>query len=404
MTARRRGFTLLELVIGTTMSLAIAGVAMGTLVSVQQTQKESMLKNAATRDAMYMLDMVGGDLGYAGVGVPWSFEVDFPSRNRRLRPVVRIASEQMLAFIGDLPLPNSDFNGIAQLAAIGPGGTSIAVTSELSLCPPSAGPTFHCDTRINGLVGLPSGGSDCSSDATSTTCPWSQGKWSRTSGSAFAGQLLLLSTPTGQWAWRRVAFDGAGVPTVVTIGNVRGVALVDDFPGGISGDGALRADAFTGTGVHIGASTISTLDRVFYSAEKLSGGRCTSTDRKCVLVRRHCWGEVLDPTSPGFPAAGTAPFTAALTPAGCEVPDMGTAWEPVANNLESFKFRYFDINDVELTSPVATADLPRIASIAVEIVIARETTGDAGGLVVRHRVDRRYFLESGDAFGEMGRR
>lgn len=399
-----RAFTLLELVIGTTMSLAIAGVAMGTLVSVQQTQKESMLKNAATRDAMYMLDMVGGDLGYAGVGVPYDVEVDFESRGRRLRPVVRIASEQMLAFIGDLPLPNSDFNGIAQIAAIGPGGTSIAVTSELSLCPPSAGATFHCDTRINGLVGLPGGGADCSSDATATTCPWSQGKWSRTSGSAFAGQLLLVSTPTGKWAWRRAAFNSAGVPTVVTIGNVRGVALETDFPGGRSGDGALKVDAFVGVGVPIGASTVATLDRVFYSAEKLSGGRCTSDDRKCVLVRRHCWGEVLDPTSPGFPDDGHAPFTAAVTPAGCEVPDMGTAWEPVANNLESFKFRYFDKNDVELSSPVARADLPSIASIAVEIVIARETTGEVGGPVLRHRVDRRYFLESGDAFGVMGRR
>ncbi len=401
---KRKAFTLLELVIGTTMSLAIAGVAMGTLVSVQQTQKESMLKNAATRDAMYMLDMVGGDIGYAGVGVPFGVEADFPSRDRHLRPVIRIASEGMLAFIGDLPLPNSDFNGLAQLAAIGPGGTSIAVTSEISLCPPSAGATFHCDTRINGLVGLPGGGTDCSSDVTSTTCPWAQGKWSRTSGDDFAGQLLLLSTPTGQWAWRRAAFDAAGIPTVVTIGNVRGIALVDDFPGGVSGDGALRADLFTGTGVNIGASSIATLDRVFYSFEKLTGGRCTPTDRKCVLVRRHCWGEVLDPTSPGFPAAGTAPFTAALTPAGCNVPGMGTAWEPVANNLDAFKFRYFDRNDSELASPVATNDLPKIASIAVEIVIARETTGDVGGPVVRHRVDRRYFVEAGDGFGAMGRR
>lgn len=401
----RRAFTMLELVIGMTMSLAIAGVAMGTLLSVQQTQKESMLKNAATRDGMYMLDMVGGDLGYAGVGVPRGVEADIaraPGDERLLRPIIRVGSAQTIAFIGDLPLPNSDLNGLAQLADIGPTNTTIAISSEIALCPPSAAASFHCDTRKNTLLALPAGALDCSSDATATTCPWAQGKWARTSGGAFVGQLLLLTTPNGRWAWRRVALDANDRPAVVTVNDVRGFAVVDDFPGGNPGDGALTRQTYLAPA--IGATTIATLDRVFYSAQKLSGGTCDASAHECVLMRRHCWGEVLDPRSPGFPAPGSPEVTPAVTPAGCSVPGEGTAWEPVANNLDSFRFRYFDINDVELPVPLSVPDLSKVASVAVELVILRKTGADTNAPTVSHRVDRRYFLDSGDGYGPNGRR
>ncbi len=391
-------FTLLELVIGTTMSLAIASVAMGTLVTVQATQKESMLKNAATRDAMYMLDMVGGDLGYAGVGVPWGREVG--GRAGRMRPVIRVGGAQQIAFIGDLPMPNSDFNGLTTLAAMKGTGDSdeVAVTSEISLCAPSLTGSYVCDPLANSLVRLDPTATSCSTAVNATTCPWALGKWAGIAPSAgSARQLLLLTAPNGAWTWRRVAMT-AGLPADSDVNGRRGINLDDDFP--VTDGEPLARATFAQSA--IGSTVIATLDRVYYSVEKLDGSPCDGDIRKCVLARRHCWGEVLDVQSPGFPAAGSAPLTSAVSPAGCSVPNEGTAWEPVANNLDSFTFRYFARDGAELTPPLSAANLARVASVGVDLVVARDAVDT--GIVVRHRVERRFFLDAGDGYGEAGRR
>ncbi len=404
-----RGFTLIELIIGTTMSLAIAGVAMATLLTVQTTQLETQLKNATTRDAMYMLDMVGGDLGYAGVGVPWGNEVS--GQPGSMRPVLRVATAQQLTFIGDLPLPNSDLNGLAVLSRLGGAGDSadVEVTSELSLCAPEAGAlTYQCDTGHNSLFEFPS--DNCSTDLSARTCPWALGKWApiNTVAGSTGGQLLLFTAPDGGWAWRRVEVSGGTFPTTVDLGETRGVTLQADFP--VNNGEKLSRSRFLRP--VIGASTISTLDRVFYSAETLAGADCTAAvsaaataaggSAGCVLMRRHCWGEVLDVDSAGFPGAGSAALTSrGAAPAGCAAPDEGTDWEPVANNLDSFTFRYFDVLDAPV-APTTAALLSTVASVEVELVIARTTT--VTHTVLRHKVERRFFVEAGDGYGPTGRR
>ncbi|MDP2345695.1 MAG: hypothetical protein Q8O67_32430 [Deltaproteobacteria bacterium] len=382
-----------------TMSLAIAGIAMGTLLTVQATQRETQLKNATTRDAMYMLDMVGGDLGFAGVGVPWGNEAE--RFGLRMRPVVRVATPQQLAFIGDLPLPNADINGLAALSGLGAGASSseVVVTSEIALCAPdTGGASYRCNTALNSLFAFPPS-EDCSILSTARSCPWSLGKWApiNTVDAPSPGQLLLFAAPDGRWVWRRVEKSGS-FPATVVIGEKKGIQLQAGFPN----TGLDKLDRAIFLQPAIGATVISTLDRVFYSVETLDGATCTSTDRKCVLVRRHCWGEALNVDSPGFPAAGSPPLLRVNTPAGCSAPEEGTEWETVANNLESFVFRYFDRDDVELTAPLSTSDLARVASIGVDLVIARVVPVTL--VTLRHRVERRFFLDAGDGYGEQGRR
>ena len=385
---RRRGFTLIELVIGTTISLAIAGLAMSLLMLTQSTQRETQLKNAVTRDTMYVLDMLGGDLGYAGVGVP--FGSDVAGFAGRMRPVVRRASATSMAFIGDLPLPNADDNGLAVVADINAGGTGLAVVSDISLCaPPSGATTYDCDSTNNTLVSLGAiaGTDECSATRMGArSCPWGLGKWQRDDDDSM---LVVIAAAYGRYAQRSISLTG-GQPAPTVVNDLVGVPLVG---------GAIDTGTFARQ--RVGATTVSTIDRVFYSLETLTGAPCVAPATNCVLLRRHCWGEIFDPSAPGFPSAGDTAITSAQTPAGCVAPNGGTRWEPVTTAIDSLVFRYYDRGGAALPSPVPTAQLPDIAAVEIGMVISRLIPLTDRRL--SHRMTRRWFLDAGDAFGERGR-
>lgn len=388
----RRGFTLLELVIGSTISLAIASIAMGVLLLAQSTQRETQLKNAVTRDAMYVLDMIGGDIGFAGVGVPFGTDVD--NFAGRLRPVFRVGDTRSLAFIGDLPLPNADANGLTVLADMPPGNTvsAMAVVSELGLCAPSSGVDafYDCNSTVGSLIALgPIAGSDeCGSvrmDARS--CPWGLGKWQRDDDSRL---LVIMSAPDGRWAQRSVRLGPANGPLPVGVNALVGMG----FDGGPVPRGTFAQP-------RLGATTVATIDRVFYSLEKLSGGACDASAINCVLLRRQCWGEVFDPAAPGYPFPGAPAVTSSQSPAGCTAPQAGTRWETVASGIESLTFRYFDVDGAVLTTPLSAAALEAVAAVEADLVISRRIPSSERFL--KHRLTRRWFVDAGDAFGQQGR-
>ena len=157
------GFTLLELLVGAALALMIAGTAMGVLLSVQQVQRDAQSRNAIARDAQFAVEHLGYDLQYLGVGVPRGTSLDAVAGE--LRPAVRIGTSTYLAFVGDLPYPNSELNGVAVLNDI-KGETTppdsgdddeIIVTSELSPCAPQASgaTTYSCQQHL--VTGLPIG-------------------------------------------------------------------------------------------------------------------------------------------------------------------------------------------------------------------------------------------------------
>ena len=384
-----RAFTLLELIIGTTISLAIAGVAMSMLLTTQATQRETQLKNAVTRDAMYVLDMIGADLAYAGVGVPFGNDVD--GFAGRLRPVVRVGTAKTLVFTGDLPLPNADTNGMGVVVDMPPGASSalIGVVSDLSLCAPPAGGTYSCNNVTSSLaemVSITSADTCSSSKMDARTCPWALGKWQKNNNDV---QNIVITAPDGRWAQRAVPFGSSG-PTPATVNALTGVSLKG---------GPISRDTFAQP--RLGASLISTIDRVFYSLETLSGAACTDASASCVLLRRHCWGDAKDPSAAGFPFAGAPAVTSAQTPTGCTPPQAGTRWETVANNIERLTFRYFERDGSELTPPLTAAALATVAAVQAELVILRNIPGTERSL--EHRMTRQWFLDGGDGFGDRGR-
>jgi len=384
-----RAFTLLELVIGSAVSLAIAGVAVGMLLTAQSVQRETQLKNAVTRDSMYVIDMVGGDIGYAGVGVPYGSDVD--GFAGRLRPIVRIAHPKTFAFIGDLPLPNADENGLVVAAALDGAGTGFAVVSDVSLCAPAASAgAYDCDSTANSLTALgPLAGTDeCSASRMGArSCPWGLGKWQRDIDDRL---LVTIGSPDGRFAQRSVRYSGTAPEA----------ALVDGMVGVRLDGGPVSASTFSRT--RVGATTLATVDRVFYSLERLTGGVCDGTSLNCVLLRRQCWGEIFDPNAAGYPPAGAPALTSAQSPAGCASPGEGTRWETVTTSIDQLTFRYFDAAGTELAAPVPAAQLPNIAAVEVDIMITRPIPVTTRTLT--HRMTRRWFLDAGDGLGALGRR
>ena len=383
---------MLELVVGMTISLAIAGVAMSLLLLAQASQKETQMKNAVTRDAMYILDMIGGDMGFAGVGVPFGENLERPGDF--LRPVVRVGEAQSLTFIGDLPLPNAELNGLAHIANLPTTSTSsdlVSVASEVSTCPPpaSSAPDYECDSLVTTLVNTGATSADrcTSSNMGARTCPWSVGKWQPGSGGRMP---VIISASDSTFVQRKVRFSGSGVVEHGAVGQTEGIRL----------DSAIDVPKFGRP--RIGQSIIATVDRVFYTLIDGDGDPCVSSSKQCLLVRRQCWGDVPDNDSAGYPVAASPALSVNDEPAGCAAPDDGTNWEPVATAVSGFEFKYFDRAGGELATPLTASSLQQVASIQVELTIRRKLP--AGAAELEHHVTRRWFIESGDAFGNRGRK
>lgn len=421
-----RGFTLLELVLGATLVLIISAVAMGVMVSVQAVQRDAQAKTVITRDAQLTLDTVARDLQYLGAGVPRGAELYVPGGNMLMRPPIRIARADYIAFVGDLPYPNADVNGMAVLQNIGnPNDPTPAipdsaatrhhlhVSSELALCaPPDVAPTtgsYTCRTGQHRLieVGVPAP-PDCefANRLTSPTCPWSLGKWQATDGTADPFPVeLIISNPLGMWVRRKaIDFDNATFRDAVS------VELDTSYPNDSTGaagptNGDMQALDFVQR--RSGASLIAQIDRVFYSLEKLDGTACAGT-ADCVLRRRQCWGwgdADLDPTDGDFPDISNAPIRSGdpLTSVdNCVPPNEGTDWEPIMHGIKSMQLQYFEkaaaVDVVVNPSPWDADKSEDVMFIQIDVELERQLPSAAPGAPptkLSQKFTRRVFLENG---------
>ncbi len=387
------GFTLLELILGASLALMIAGAAMGVLLGVQQMQRDAQSRNAIARDAQFAVEHLGYDLQYLGVGVPRGTSLD--SVTGELRPAVRIGTATYLAFIGDLPYPNSELNGIAVLNDIkgettppdGGGDDEVIVTSELSPCAPEAtgASTYSCQQHL--VVALPIGATSADNcvegAANRRLCPWGLGKWQSDGGGSVS---LVFTGPQGRWAHRRWS-----IGNWTSVGQAAGPHLSHigtfDLP---------RAQFTANTSA---ASTVAQLDRVFYSLEATAGGACPNTGAvgmNCVLMRRQCWGSLGDPGGSTFPAVGGGVIRSDSDPASCAAPSAGTPWETVVNGVDQLTFRYFRQPGTELFPPLDATDASQVQYIEVHLVISRQMPGTS--MLQTQRMTRRFYVENSGGF------
>lgn len=384
------GFTLLEMIVALTMALVVTSSALGVLLTVLQTQREGSLRASLARDAQLTMDMLARDFAYLGVGVPRGLQMRedgvtpiTASTTSQLRPPIRVGTSDYIAFLGDLPFPNSDLNGIA-MPQVFQGSTDdeFSVVSELTACsPPQSAPTsgnYTC--RTSQATMLEVGGGDCDeSNKTQPTCPWGLGKWQQ---NGAADMVLVIGDTFGGWYQRTWDF------TVHSHGTDR--ALVK-FGARLSGETDLSENRFYAR--TIGGGFVALLDRVFYSLEEPGSPGTACTSGNCTLRRRQCWGDIGDPGDASFPAVGGSAIRGGSDPGGCTAGTQGTPWESVMDGVESFQIRYFDSTGAEIAPPLAIGTSPRVKYVDVELVLARPVRGT--NKVFRQRATRRFFLELG---------
>lgn len=392
-----RGFTLIELMVALGMALAITSAALTVMLLVVDTQREGQKRNALARDAQLAMDTLGYDLGFLGVGVPRGYEADDDGNVigteddptvtvRQLRPTVRIAQADYLAFLGDLPYPNADLNGVAQPSMLRGNpdeldetGDAVSVLSELSGCAPGT----NCDTSRSTL----NVAGNCSTGAnTLSSCPWGLNKWRDDSGSLD----LVFGSFDGRWWRRRVQMTG-GVPATITDNGRKMIQLTS-----VGGVVDLPANAFIGP--RSGGGFISQMDRVFYSLETPAGAAC-GTGAGCVLRRKQCWHWDIATTNPddtGFPVALGAPQRSSggvisdCTPGG-GTPE-GTPWESLVEDVKSLTFQYYDANGTQLTNTASSrAELSRVRTIRVLLTLERDL---GKGKLLAYTLARQFYLEN----------
>jgi type II secretory pathway pseudopilin PulG len=412
-TRGEKGFTLIELMVALGMALAITTAAMGVLMSAMKTQKEATMRAELARDSQFLIDTLSRDLAYLGAGVPRGFEGNFTGNliasgvfvtnttaaqlttaaPDQLRPALRIGDDDYLAFLGDLPYPNADLNGIVgtgQMDALVDNSTDIAVQSELSPCaPPASAPgNYVCDTRTESYIQGVGGAACTQSSINQPTCPWGMNKW-QADGGGFVP--LVFSAVDGTWYRRR--WNRA---TMAANGGRAQISLNAAQPAGTGGQLPTKGFVQSTVGGGMGAQ----LDRVFWSVRD-SGGAAGCGTPPCTLLRRQCWGwnlaGAVDPASASFPVAGGAAIRPPTVPGDCTTDTQGTDWEEIAGDVEEFTLSFFgpaDLPSSPLGTAISIASAANTRVIEVDFLMRRDIPGDANGRTMEQRTVRRFWLEN----------
>lgn len=319
----RRGFTLVEVLVAAAVGLIILTAVMGYLVHRSRMDQRDAQLARLKQDATLVIGQLGRELRQAGLGRP--------ARARRegdgeLFPGPLLAGDRTsLAFVADLPRPESSLNGLSSFASnqhIPPmPDHAIALLNELNGgCDVDSSSPTACRTDESSLV-LASPGVDCrNAPDTAPTCPWGLKKYQ-------PGEWLVLVDGAGRWVERQVASN------LFTRSASRIALQLNERP---------PRDFFEIPN----RGWVASLDRVFF---RLQGG---------TVERKQCWGQVVQLNTMGDLSRP------------CDSSREGTAWEPLLRTAspEGLFFRYFDVQGLELTRlPLSPRELRRVRRVEVRL-------------------------------------
>jgi prepilin-type N-terminal cleavage/methylation domain-containing protein len=405
---RHRAFTLLEMIVALTIAGALSTSAIAMFLSVRTAALEADARAQVTRDGQVVLDTIENDLRFFGAGVPLGIndDVGTSASGKRLLPILRVARDDNLVFLGDLPYPNAEFSGIAALAYLNSSDHRIVVTSELSgSCIPPVGSAgeLACKTSKTTLLPDLQSAADCAGSSGSVgvsptaaeleaarTCPWGMNKWL-----IGASDRIYFTIVDAKGRWHERTNRDNAVGNSDADGKFKATHLEHEYPA--SGQHTFASSELFGD---TGGSYVAILDRVFYAIEESStpGSPCKGTvGGNCILRRRQCWGRLEDPATATFPAGGTSAFVGtSASIANCAAND-GTGWETVMSGIEDVTFRYFSDAATQVTGsgtgqPLAATDAQRVKAIEVEVRMRRSVPGAQPARTLADVVRRRFLL------------
>lgn len=358
--SERRGFSLIEVMVALGIAAGLSTMILGVLLNAIETANRTRLRSELAHGGNVLAHMLRQDLRNAGLGVTTGTNVSTGAD--ALYGAVLVAAETEVGILGDLPRPDSNFATFGLLddrPATSDFNRHVTWHTENNgACSPSTA-VGGCSTADSSQL-FPGEASElCNTvggaEAPHRTCPWGLRRLR-------GGEPFQVVAGTRQW------FSATNNPTLTVHDHGTNNILVVDtgstFPASWPNDasGALPAGG-------AGQGFVTTLDRVFY--------RYVPASRR--VERIQCWG-VPDASSGSWPAA-----TATAVPSNpCASPFQGMAqYEPVAQNVESVAFKYYDASGNVLGFPLDTAAKKnQVRRVDFHIVLEKSSNGQ----IVRHEI------------------
>ncbi len=351
----RRGFTLIELLVTAVVAIIMLGAAMALFTRTITEQHEQRRLAEMKRSTALVLGQLTTELRQAGLGRPRAGRLGATNAGNRFPASILVAEAHRIAFITDLPRPDSTFNGFSQLAVhqvrqIEGGSfpdTGLALINELNGTCDVVTDVSGCKTDTSSQLfdyATSTSTQNCAdSPGTARTCPWSLNRYR-------PDEYIIVSDPLGRWAERRIR---SGTQVYATTGNRIAMELTTALPKGMFSDGANQA-------------WVSTPDRVFF---QLNGD---------LWQRKQCWGTV-----------GVGSPTLILNaPCPDNDPSVGTKWESLARAggaPTAPTFTYWTAEGTQLPLPIASTDLWRIQRVDIRLEFQRPRYPNTGPTTpVRH--------------------
>lgn len=353
-----RGASLIEVMVALAMAALLLTSLLEIIVGAERIGSSLRARAGMSNSGAVVAQLLRQDLSQAGLGVPKGLNATTNSNG--FYAAVLVASPDQVGILADLPRPDGNFNTFGLLDDHVPTSLNdrhIAWHTENNGgCMPSS--TGGCSTANASLFFPGEAGCAAVGAIGDRTCPWGLKRLR-------SAEPFQVVGANGQWF-------GATNNTTMTIDDVgQGFMIMLDtgnsFPAGWANNSASSLPT-------AGASQgwVTTLDRVFF--------RYVAADR--TIERIQCWG-MPNVVSVDWPLATAT--TAPATP--CSAPFQGmSAWEVVAQDVDSVVFTYFDQAGTQLTG-IDTANEKRSVrriewNIAFEKTVADRPTRQeiVGGL------------------------
>jgi len=347
----RRGFTLLELLVTAAVAIIMLGAAMALFARTITEQHEQRRIAEMKRSAALVMGQLTTELRQAGLGRPRAVRLGTTNAGNRFPASILVAEAHRLAFIADLPRPDSTFNGFSQLAVnqvrVMEGGTfpdnGLALLNELNGTCDVVTDSSGCKTDISSqLFDYPTSNSinNCANTpGGARTCPWSLNRYR-------SSEYIIVADALGRWTEQRIRSGGQ---VYATTGNRVALELTTNLPDKMFADGANQG-------------WVSTPDRVFF---RLNGE---------LWQRKQCWGSV-------GAGSSTAPTLVLNTECGDTDPEVGTAWESLARAggaPTAATFTYWKADGTQLTLPIAPENLWLIQRVDIRLEFQRPRYPNTG--------------------------
>ena len=430
---RARGFTLIELVAGLTISLMVVGATFEVYTLVRKQMFKTRVTAELKRNGRNVLGTMTRYLKMAGSGLPPPGSANgdpdaypnggVPFNGATIGPAVITAEVARIGFMGDFPRPDSNFNGLSVPAhaegyqryafgsAVASGCpkarrnnfTAVDATNHLTLLNELSGgclPGTGCSTASTS-VALPGLGVACDrNNLDAPTCPWSLKKYR-------PAEYVMLVYPSRMWLARQInspsfATCCSGDNTTIHThcdgaGQFEGLSLFYEQWGGYAagGVGGRNIPDTMGSGWRTDGSTVatmvfpsnrgwvSTIERVFFRHNPLA--------RSVEFIM--CWGPParLETAWDDASAANPCALNGGSGLGGVEALG-GTGWQTLARNVESVQFEYFDDSNTLVAAPgTLESGLTSVARVRASVRLSRQlpnetvTTTEATSIQLRSR-------------------